>query len=170
MPTIQATCKRQVYLAPTCLPAMPNAFRLPNRMRVGKRSLRRSGSDYLVALSSSKSVHARIQYVRISGRGGAGACSHQETQSSHEGNTLMGGQSSSTTTQQSQTAPWEAAQPMLQSILGQIGTGLNNTGLTAAETGALNTLQSNASQGNPYAGQIGGYAQPLLNGCRANAA
>src|SRR5258708_32182020 len=80
----------------------------------------------------------------------------------------MGGQSSSTQTQQSQTAPWQAAQPMLQSILGQIGTGLNNTGLTAAETGALNTLQSNASQGNPYAGQIGGYAQSLLNGGGAN--
>lgn len=81
----------------------------------------------------------------------------------------MGGQSSSTQTQQSQTAPWEAAQPMLQSILGQLGTGLNNTGLTGAETGALNTLQANAAQGNPYAGQIGGYAQSLLNGGGANA-
>jgi len=58
---------------------------------------------------------------------------------------------------------------MLQSILGQIGTGLDNTGLTAAETGALNTLQGNAAQGNPYAGQIGGYAQSLLNGGGANA-
>jgi hypothetical protein len=81
----------------------------------------------------------------------------------------MGGQSSSTQTQQSQTAPWEAAQPMLQSILGQLGTGLNNTSLTGAETGALNTLQANAAQGNPYAGQIGGYAQSLLNGGGANA-
>jgi hypothetical protein len=76
----------------------------------------------------------------------------------------MGGQSSSTQTQQSQTAPWEAARPMLQSILGQLGSGLGNTGLTGAETGALNTLQANAKQGNPYAGQIGGYAQSLLNG------
>jgi hypothetical protein len=81
----------------------------------------------------------------------------------------MGGQSSSTQTQQSQTAPWQAAQPMLQGILGQLGTGLNNTGLTGAETGALNTLQSNAAQGNPYAGQIGGYAQSLLSGGGANA-
>ena len=81
----------------------------------------------------------------------------------------MGGQSSSTQTQQSQTAPWQAAQPMLQGILGQIGTGLNNTGLTAAETGALDTLQANAAQGNPYAGQIGGYAQSLLSGGGANA-
>jgi Chaperone of endosialidase len=81
----------------------------------------------------------------------------------------MGGQSSSTQTQQSQTAPWQAAQPMLQGILGQLGSGLNNTGLTGAETGALNTLQSNAAQGNPYAGQIGGYAQSLLGGGGANA-
>jgi hypothetical protein len=81
----------------------------------------------------------------------------------------MGGQSSSTQTQQSQTAPWEAAQPMLQGILGQLSTGLNNTGLTAAETGAINTLQSNAAKGNPYAGQIGGYAQSLLSGGGADA-
>lgn len=81
----------------------------------------------------------------------------------------MGGQSSSTQTQQSQTAPWQAAQPMLQGILGQLNTGLNNAGLTSAETGALNTLQSNAAQGNPYAGQIGDYAQSLLNGGGANA-
>jgi Chaperone of endosialidase len=81
-----------------------------------------------------------------------------------EGPKLMGGQSSSTQTQQSQTAPWEAAQPMLRSILGQLGTGLNNTGLSSAETGALNTLQSNAAQGNPFAGAIGNYANELLNG------
>jgi Chaperone of endosialidase len=81
----------------------------------------------------------------------------------------MGGQSSSTQTQQSQTAPWEAAQPILQGILGQVGTNLNNTGLTSAETGALNTLQSNAAQGDPFAGQINAYAQSLLNGGGANA-
>jgi hypothetical protein len=76
----------------------------------------------------------------------------------------MGGQSSSTQTQQSQTAPWEAAQPMLQGILGQLNAGLNNTGLTAAETGALNSLESNAARGNPYAPQIGNYANELLSG------
>jgi len=81
----------------------------------------------------------------------------------------MGGQSSSTQTQQSQTAPWQAAQPMLQNILGQIGGGLNNTGLTSAENGALAQLSQNASQGNPYAGQIGDYAQSLLSGGGANA-
>lgn len=66
----------------------------------------------------------------------------------------MGGQSSTTHTQQSQTAPWEAAKPLLQGVLGQLSAGY--TGFTA---GALNTLQA----GNPYAGQIGGYAPPLLS-------
>lgn len=81
----------------------------------------------------------------------------------------MGGQSTTTQTQQSQSAPWQAAQPMLQDILGQISTNLNNTGLTPAQTGALDTLQANAAAGNPYAGQIGSYAQSLLNGGGANA-
>jgi hypothetical protein len=81
----------------------------------------------------------------------------------------MGGTSTSTQTQQSQTAPWAAAQPMLQDMLGQIGAGLGNTGLTSAESSALDTLQSNAAQGNPYAGQIASYAQSLLNGGGATA-
>jgi hypothetical protein len=81
----------------------------------------------------------------------------------------MGGESSSTQTQQSQTAPWAASQPMLQAILGQIGTGLNNTGLTGAESSALDLLSRNAAQGNPYAGALGGYAQSLFNGGGANA-
>lgn len=81
----------------------------------------------------------------------------------------MGGQSTTTQTQQSQTAPWAAAQPMLQTILGQLGTGLNNTGLTAPETSALDTLRNNAAGGNPYAGQIADYAHTLLNGGGATA-
>lgn len=81
----------------------------------------------------------------------------------------MGGQSSSTQIQQAQSAPWEAAQPMLKSILGQLGTGLNNTGLTSAESGALDQLSQNAARGNSYAGQISSYAQSLLGGGGANA-
>lgn len=81
----------------------------------------------------------------------------------------MGGQSSTTQTQQSQSAPWQAAQPMLQGILGQLGTDLGNTGLTSAENGALTTLRNNAALGNPYAGQVGSYAESLLNGGGANA-
>ncbi|MDI1265895.1 MAG: tail fiber domain-containing protein [bacterium] len=76
----------------------------------------------------------------------------------------MGGQSSSTQTQQSQTAPWEASQPMLRSILGQLNAGLSNAGLTGAESSALDTLQSNAARGNPYAGQVDAYAKSLLGG------
>ncbi|WP_257168571.1 tail fiber domain-containing protein [Bradyrhizobium sp. SRS-191] len=79
----------------------------------------------------------------------------------------MGGQSTSTQTQQSQTQPWQPAQPMLQSILSQVSGGLNNTALTGAETGALDQLKQNAAQGNPYAGGIGSYAQSLLNGGNA---
>lgn len=79
----------------------------------------------------------------------------------------MGGQSTTTQTQQSQTQPWQPAQPMLQSVLSQVSNGLNNTALTGAETGALDTLKQNAAQGNPYAGGIGAYAQSLLNGGNA---
>jgi hypothetical protein len=81
----------------------------------------------------------------------------------------MGGQSTSTQTVQSQSAPWLAAQPALQTMLGQISTGLNNTGLTSAESSALDTLKNNAAAGNPYAGQIAGYAQSLLSGGGATA-
>jgi hypothetical protein len=81
----------------------------------------------------------------------------------------MGGQSSSTQTQQSQTAPWEAAQPMLQSILGQLNPLLQNSGLNSTESGAINQLSQNAAQGNPYASQIGGFASNLLGGGGASA-
>ena len=81
----------------------------------------------------------------------------------------MGGQSTSTQTVQSQSAPWLAAQPALQTMLGQISTGLNNTGLTSAETSALDTLKNNAAAGNPYAGQIASHAQSLLSGGNATA-
>jgi hypothetical protein len=76
----------------------------------------------------------------------------------------MGGQSTSTQTVQSQSAPWAAAQPALQTMLSQIGTGLNNTGLTSAENSALDTLKNNAAAGNPYTGPIADYAQSLLSG------
>ena len=81
----------------------------------------------------------------------------------------MGGQSSSTQTQQSQTAPWEAAQPMLQSILGQINPLIQNSGLNPTESGAIGQLSANAAQGNPYASQISSFAGNLLNGGGANA-
>lgn len=76
----------------------------------------------------------------------------------------MGGTSQQTTTQQSQTAPWAASQPLLQGILGQLQGGLNNTGLTGAQTGALNSIEQNAAGTSVYAPQIGTYTNSLLNG------
>lgn len=76
----------------------------------------------------------------------------------------MGGQSksSSTTSQTSQTTPYGPATAPLNSLIGQLG-GIN-PGLSGTETGALNSLQANASAGNPYADQIGGVASGLLGG------
>jgi hypothetical protein len=77
----------------------------------------------------------------------------------------MGGTSKQETTQNSTTAPWLQAQPALQGILGQLGTGLGNTGVTGAENGALNTGVANANANtSAYAPQIGAYATNLLNG------
>ena len=76
----------------------------------------------------------------------------------------MGGESKSTQTQNSTTAPWEPAQGTLQGILGQLQGQLGNTGLTGAETGALNTIQGNAANAGQYAPQIGANATELLNG------
>jgi hypothetical protein len=77
----------------------------------------------------------------------------------------MGGQSSSETKQQSETAPWAAAQPALQGILGQLNSNLGKTGVTGAENSALNTLVNNAnSASSTYAPAIGDYAKNLLAG------
>jgi hypothetical protein len=76
----------------------------------------------------------------------------------------MDGKSTQQQTQSSTTQPWTAAQPALQGILGQIGTGLNNTGLTGQETGAINTLEQNAGQAGQFAPQIKQYATDLFGG------
>lgn len=74
----------------------------------------------------------------------------------------MGGKS--TTTQQSTTQPWAPAQPALNSILGKLQDYIPNSGLTTGTETAINQLESNASNGNPYAPQIGGVVTNLLNG------
>ncbi|HLJ01748.1 MAG TPA: tail fiber domain-containing protein [Bradyrhizobium sp.] len=81
----------------------------------------------------------------------------------------MGGQSTTSQTQQSTTAPWQAAQPDLQGILGQLNPLIQNSGLTPAESGAINQLSQNASQGNPFTGQITDLANNLFNGGGATA-
>lgn len=76
----------------------------------------------------------------------------------------MGGQSSSTqqTSQTQQTTPYAPAAPALQGILSSLS-GMSPN-LTGAETGALNTLQSSANAGNPYAAGVGEVASDLLTG------
>ena len=77
----------------------------------------------------------------------------------------MGGQSSSTQKQESTTNPWAPAQPALQGILSQLQGNLGNTGVTGAESGALDTLVKNANSAtSQYAPQISSFAQTLLNG------
>lgn len=77
----------------------------------------------------------------------------------------MGGQSSSSQTQSSTTAPWDAAQPAVKGMLGQVASGLNNTGVTGAENGALNTLATNgANAAATYAPSIADYAKTMLAG------
>jgi hypothetical protein len=76
----------------------------------------------------------------------------------------MGGTSSTSQTQSSTTKPWDAAQPALQGILGQLSGNLNNTGLTGQETGAINQLEQNAGQASQFAPQVKQYATDLLGG------
>ncbi|WP_316176151.1 tail fiber domain-containing protein [Bradyrhizobium sp. SZCCHNRI1073] len=77
----------------------------------------------------------------------------------------MGGKSSQTTTQNSTTAPWEAAQPALQGILSQLQGNLSKTGLTGAEDSALTGSTNNAySWVNQFAPGINSYAKDLMAG------
>lgn len=77
----------------------------------------------------------------------------------------MGGKSSQTTTQQSNTAPWEAAQPALQGILSQLQGNLSKTGLTNAEDNALAGSTNNAYDWTKqFAPSITGYAKDLMAG------
>lgn len=74
------------------------------------------------------------------------------------------GDSQQKTTQQSQTQPWDQAQPFLKGLLGQLQTGLGNTGLTGNENSALNALTSNAQNAGQFAPAIKDYANSLLSG------
>jgi hypothetical protein len=77
----------------------------------------------------------------------------------------MGGESKQSTTQSSISDPWKPAQPLLQGILGQLQGQMGNTGITGAETGALDSSVKNANDfSNTYAPQIASFAQTLLNG------
>src|SRR6185369_15076951 len=76
----------------------------------------------------------------------------------------MGGESKQSQTQNSVTEPWKEAQPALQGILGQLQGNLGKTGLTGAESGALDTLQANAGSASQFSPQITDFAKTLLGG------
>jgi hypothetical protein len=76
----------------------------------------------------------------------------------------MGGTSKQTSTQQSETSPWAPAQDTLKGIIGQINSYLPQTGLTGAQSGALSTIEQNASNVGQYAPAVQDYTKNLLNG------
>lgn len=76
----------------------------------------------------------------------------------------MGGQSSSTQTQKTETAPWAAAQPALQGILGQLNGYVGQTGINGTQTGALNTIEQNNATAGQYNPAIQSYTQDMLGG------
>lgn len=82
----------------------------------------------------------------------------------------MGGKSTSESSQTAKSVsdPWAPAQPALQGILGQLAPMVQNVGLSGAQTGAIDQLQQNAQQGNPFADQISAYAKSMLAGGGAN--
>lgn len=72
------------------------------------------------------------------------------------------GRSSSST--QYEQNPWENSIHALTEGITQLRTGLSQTGLSSRESSALDSLYNNASQGNPYAGDIDALAKTLLSG------
>lgn len=83
----------------------------------------------------------------------------------------MGGTSTASqkTDQSSTTAPWLDAQPALKGILGQIQGQLGNTGITGAESGALDALKANAGNAGQFLPQIQGLLKDMFAGGGATA-
>lgn len=76
----------------------------------------------------------------------------------------MGGTSTSTTSQQSETNPWAPAQGTLSGILGQLNGYVGQTGLTGTQSNALNTIEQNNATASAYNPAIQNYTQSMLNG------
>jgi len=70
------------------------------------------------------------------------------------------GQKKTRTSQNQQVNPWEPAIPQLKGFLGELG-GLE-TGPSATQTGAIESLQGRAAQGDPFAGQQAQFASDLF--------
>lgn len=82
----------------------------------------------------------------------------------------MGGTSKSESSQtaRSETNPWGPAEESMKGILGQLSPMIQNSGLSGAQTSAIDQMQQNAQQGNPFADQISAYAKSMLAGGGAN--
>jgi len=76
----------------------------------------------------------------------------------------MGGKSTSTTSQQSTTNPWEPAQGTMTGILGQLNSYLPQTGMTGTQSNALNTIEQNNATAGQYNPAIQSYTTSMLNG------
>lgn len=76
----------------------------------------------------------------------------------------MGGKSSSTTSQSSETNPWAPAQDTLTGILGQLNSYLPQTGLTGTQNAALNTIEQNNATAGQYNPAIQSYTKDMLGG------
>jgi hypothetical protein len=77
----------------------------------------------------------------------------------------MDGESKSSTTQSSTTSPWAPTQGLLGNIINQLGATSSNTGLTGAQSGALDTITNNSNAASGlFAPQQSNYAQSLYNG------
>jgi len=82
----------------------------------------------------------------------------------------MGGTSKSEQTSTSATNPWDPAQPAIKGILGQLEPLIQGSGLSPTSTNAINQLQTNAQQGNPYANQISSLTGGILGNIGQNVA
>jgi hypothetical protein len=76
----------------------------------------------------------------------------------------LGGKSTSTTSQSSETNPWAPAQGTLTGILGQLNSYLPQTGLTSAQNTALNTIEQNNATADAYKPAIQSYTSDMLSG------
>lgn len=75
------------------------------------------------------------------------------------------GDSSSSTTQQSQTTPWAAAMPTVNNLFNGVNSLIpSSTSLTPAQSGAIGQLTQAGQNGNPYAPATSGAVNTLLNG------
>jgi hypothetical protein len=74
------------------------------------------------------------------------------------------GESTSKTTQQSSTTPWDAAMPEINGLFGQLQGLIPNTGVNPTEQRAINQLTATGQAGNPFAPALSNVATTLLNG------